>query len=283
MLDHRRATGTRPIATPSTTPVYDSAMADERALHGPDADADTDVDANEVVAAPARAARRVARRLIESAEAIVESAGAVVDSVLPAGEDGTATSRRPRRPSLRPLPNLFDVHPEARLAPVRELGLIPIPVDEIVGTAVEGPAQRGLDFLPLPPFRSTNWRGRWQRIRSATERLTVLPPIDVLKTAEGYWVTDGHNRVAAAKANGQLDIDAVVTAVLLPGQPVPVPSGSLAAVLEGSEAIQAAGRGLLTPGASLGPVAHDHELLPAAERRPPAGSRPPGEPGGAPE
>jgi hypothetical protein len=259
-------------------------MADDPAEHGsadvdPEA-GDSESGADEGRAAPARAARKVARRLIEGAEAVVESAGAVVDSVLPAGEDGTAASRRPRRRSLRPLPNLYDVHPEARLAPIRELGLIPIPVDEIVGTAVEGPAQRGLDFKPLPPFRSRNWRGRWQRIRSAVDRLAVLPPIDVVKTAEGYWVTDGHNRVAAAKANGQLDIDAAVTAVHLPGQPVPILSGSLAAVLEGSEAIQAAGRGLLTPGASLGPVAHDHELLHASARRPSAepasSSGPPG-------
>ena len=51
---------------------------------------------------------------------------------------------------------------------MRELGLMSVPVDEIIGTAVMGPAQRGLDFQPLPPFRSKNWEARWQRIRRAT-------------------------------------------------------------------------------------------------------------------
>lgn len=153
-----------------------------------------------------------------------------------------------RRPK-RPLTNLYDIHPEASLAPRRELGLCAIPVDEVIGTAVQGVAQRGLDFQPLPAFRSANWRGRFQRIREALDRLETLPPVDVLKTAEGYWVTDGHNRVAAARANGQVDIDADVRYVMLPGQPVVLP-GSLAPVLAGSDQIRAVGRGRFTPGYS---------------------------------
>jgi hypothetical protein len=42
-----------------------------------------------------------------------------------------------------PLPNMFDVHPEARSAFRRELGLATIRVEEIWGTAVEGPGPRG--------------------------------------------------------------------------------------------------------------------------------------------
>jgi GNAT superfamily N-acetyltransferase len=209
---------------------------------------------------PVRAARDVARRVARSAgrvadsvadagEAIADHVGPVVGSVRPAVRAARARRRRAR--SLEPLPNLFDVHPEARYAPLRELGLFPIPVDEIRGTAVEGPAQRGLDFLPLPPFRSRNWQARWQRIRNAVERMATLPPIDVLKTGDGYWVTDGHNRVGAALATGQLDIDAAVSAAQLPGDPASVPAGPLGPVLAGTEEIQAAGRGLLTPGSSL--------------------------------
>lgn len=175
-----------------------------------------------------------ARRLTAGAEA-------VADAVIDAGE------ALPGRRRKRPLPNLYEVHPEARLAPLRELGLCTIPVDEVIGTAVQGVAQRGLDFQPLPAFRSTNWRGRFQRIREALDRLQALPPIDVLKTAEGYWVIDGHNRVAAARANGQVAIDADVRHVMLPGQP-PVRPGSLAPVLVGSDQIRAVGRGRFTPG-----------------------------------
>jgi hypothetical protein len=159
------------------------------------------------------------------------------------------------------LPNLYDVHPEARSAPLREVGLAPIPVSEIIGTAVDGPAQRGPDFKPLRELRSENWRGRWQRIRVAVERLQTLPPIDVLKTSEGYWVVDGHNRVAAAKAAGQVAIDASIRAVRLPGEKVSRPTGPLAPLLEGASELRAAGRGLLTPGANRSAVGHDHERV----------------------
>jgi hypothetical protein len=178
------------------------------------------------------------RRIAAGAEAVAD---AVADAVVEAGE------ALPGRRRNRPLPNLYDVHPDARLAPIREFGLCAVPVDEVIGTAVQGVAQRGRDFKPLPAFRSANWRGRFQRIREALDRLETLPPIDVLKTAEGYWVVDGHNRVAAARSTGQVAIDADVRYVMLPGQPVVLP-GSLAPVLVGSDQIRAVGRGRFTPG-----------------------------------
>jgi hypothetical protein len=203
--------------------------------------------------ARAERARRVARRAARQADEVIDSitdaggtiadrigsiadaGSSLVDRIEPAVERMAPTVRSVRNRVVgkppEPLPNLFDVHPEARFAPIRELGLYPIPVDEIVGTAVEGPAQRGTDFLPLPPFRSRNWEARWQRIRAAVDRLTFLPPIDVLHAADRYWVRDGHNRVAAARLANQLDIDAVVTAVQLPGEQPQRPQGSIAPVL----------------------------------------------------
>jgi hypothetical protein len=201
----------------------------------------------------------LADRLRPAAETVTS----VVDDVLHPVSAGTP-GRRPRR-RRRPggaLPNLYHLRPEARTTTVREIGLLAIPVDEIVGSAVDGPAQRGPDFLPLRPLRSANWKARWQRIRAAVDRLQALPPIEVLQTSDGYWVVDGHNRVAAAKVVGQVAIDAVVRAVQLPGEPRLRPSGSLAAVLEGSDQLRAAGRGLLTPGATLDPVGHAHDRVP---------------------
>ena len=77
---------------------------------------------------------------------------------------------------------------------------------------------------------------------SASDRLEPLPPIDVLRTPDGYWVTDGHNRVAVAKANGQVDVDADVRAVVLPGQGPVRPEGPLAPVLVDSAGLQATRR-----------------------------------------
>ncbi len=147
------------------------------------------------------------------------------------------------RHAPQPLPNLFDQHPEARFAPRRELGLETIPVSRIRGTAVEGPTQRGRDFKPLPFLRGANWRGRWQRLKAASDRLAILPPIDVVETADGYWVVDGHNRVALALANGQADMDASVTHLRLPGEDAAeAPSASLESVLEDSAALRAVTR-----------------------------------------
>jgi hypothetical protein len=169
-----------------------------------------------------------------------------------------ARPRRLQALNREPLPNLFELHPEARMAPRRELGLQTIPVEQVRGTAVEGPAQRGSDFLPLPAFRSGNWQGRWRRLRDAVDRMTILPPIEVLKTSDGYWILDGHNRVAAALYAGQRDIDALVTAVRLPGEPPePLePAGSLEAMLADSDELRAAATGRLTRGSSLEATLH---------------------------
>jgi hypothetical protein len=221
----------------------------------------------------AAATRRVAGRAADAAGAVVEAADGVVEALKPAAEHLAATTRDaavegarhlPRSSRRRPvpLPNLYDVHPEARDAPLRELGLMSIPIDEIVGTAVRGAAQRGLDFQPLPAFRSKNWEARWQRIRRATQEMRSLPPIDVLRARDGYWVTDGHNRVAAAKVVGQVELDADVKGVVLPGEPIMRPSGSLAPVLAESSQIEAAARGQLSRGTTLGRTVQERDLGP---------------------
>jgi hypothetical protein len=92
-----------------------------------------------------------------------------------------ARERRVRRMANESLANLWDLHPEAKRAAIRELGLQSIPVDEISGTAVEGPPQRGGDFLPLPDRRSDDWRARWQRILRAVDSLSTLPPVELIK------------------------------------------------------------------------------------------------------
>jgi hypothetical protein len=151
--------------------------------------------------------------------------------------------RRVRRLGHRPLANLYDLEPEARRAAPRELGLRTIPVDEIGGTAVAGPSQRGGDFLPLRPFRSRNWSARWQRIRAAVDRLAMLPPIDVVRFDGGYWVTDGHNRVAAALYAGQVEIDAMVTELIPPGGRSTERAGPIASAVLETRALRSAASG----------------------------------------
>ena len=151
--------------------------------------------------------------------------------------------RRLHRLNREPLPNLYELHPEARHASPRELGMRFLPLEEIRGTAVAGAAQRGSDFLPLKPFRGDNWEARWKRIQSANDRLVSLPPIDVVKFDDGYWVVDGHNRVAVALYANGAGLDAMVTELVpLDGRTSERPSQILGLLAEGGE-MRAAAQG----------------------------------------
>ncbi len=182
---------------------------------------------------------RAAGNVGDTVAGVATQAGAAAGRLL-----GGSRETRLRRLNRTPLPNLFDLHPEARVVTRRNLGLVTIPVAAIRGTAVEGSPQRGADFTPLPRLKGANWRQRWQWLRAAHEHLEILPPIDVLQTADGYWVVDGHNRVALALLAGQDDIDANVTHLHLPGTvEVELETGSLETVLADSRDLRAAARG----------------------------------------
>ena len=158
-------------------------------------------------------------------------------------ERGGARVRRVRRMGRQPVANLWELHPEARRASIREIGLQTVPLDQIAGTAVEGNAQRGGDFLPLREWRSDDWRARWQRILRAADTLANLPPVELLKLGDEYWVVDGHNRVAAGLYTGQVELDADVIELRLPGMAPSSPPQTIAPVLEGSAQLRAAGSG----------------------------------------
>jgi hypothetical protein len=218
---------------------------------------------DEVVLSAADAIKRLVPTpdpVARAATAVEETVGGAVDAAARRwSERPAARVGRLRRLAREPLPYLYDLHAEARRAIPRQLGVRTIDVEEIVGTAVGGATQRGRDFLPLRPFRSQNWAARWQRLRAAMDRLAVLPPIDVVRYGEGYWVLDGHNRVAAALYAGQVDIDANVTELVPPGGTSQERPGSLASIVIGSRAVRAAGAGH-----PVGPVLEDEPARPIA-------------------
>lgn len=90
----------------------------------------------------------------------------------------------------------------------RALGLQVVPIAAIVGTV-----DRGRDFDRR--FRPTSGRvrGRWEQIATAMRRGEALPPVDLYRIGEIYFVRDGHHRVSVACALGHTDIDAYVTEV----------------------------------------------------------------------
>jgi hypothetical protein len=198
----------------------------------------------------------VASTIVGAAGPVLSAARRPVDQLASGArrildESSGSRVRRVRRMGRQPLVNLWEAHPEARRVPMRELGLQTVAVSDIAGTAVEGPAQRGGDFLPLRDRRSGDWRARWQRITRAVENLVSLPPFELLRFADRYWVVDGHNRVAAALYSGQEAIDAVVYELRLPGSSAGRDRRAIAPYLEGSRDLRAAGSGRLARTAAI--------------------------------
>jgi hypothetical protein len=91
----------------------------------------------------------------------------------------------------------------------RSLGLQVVPLSAIVGTV-----DRGRDFDRRFRPTSPRVRSRWEEIAAAMRRGESLPPVDLLKVGEIYFVRDGHHRVSVASALGHADIDAYVTEVV---------------------------------------------------------------------
>jgi hypothetical protein len=84
-----------------------------------------------------------------------------------------------------------------------------VPLDAIVGTVDR---MQGFDrhFRPTTP----EVRARWERIAGAMRRGEPMPPVDLYRVGEVYFVKDGHHRVSVARALGRHDIDAHVTEVV---------------------------------------------------------------------
>jgi hypothetical protein len=86
-----------------------------------------------------------------------------------------------------------------------------VEVSRIVGS-VGRPSELGPDFRPLRRWGHDDHR--FQRVLQAMQEGRSLPPIELYKLGYGYYVLDGHHRVAAARQLGQHWIDANVTEFL---------------------------------------------------------------------
>lgn len=151
-------------------------------------------------------------------------------------------SAQSKRADADVLPSLYERHPKAGTAPRRPLGLHTVPVEQIVGT-LRSPSQNSADFRPLRKLRGANWDARWQRILLAMERMKPLPPVELVQVGDEYYVNDGHNRVAAARRNGVVEVDADVTELVLPGVQRTTQTRQRQTGLVGSAEIRAIGAG----------------------------------------
>jgi uncharacterized ParB-like nuclease family protein len=87
-------------------------------------------------------------------------------------------------------------------------GVRDIPLDKIAGSVAPDVKTSDFDpaFLPL----NRRMRERWTRIYQAMVEGDELPPIDVYRVDDHYYVIDGHHRVSVARNLGRPSISARV-------------------------------------------------------------------------
>lgn len=103
-----------------------------------------------------------------------------------------------------------DVRARLRTAAEIKRGTQMIPLKAIVGS-VGRYRDFTREFLP----RDEALEERWRRLDEAYNRLEPIPPIDVYKLGEVYFVRDGNHRVSVSRANGATHIEANVTEIPL--------------------------------------------------------------------
>jgi nucleotide-binding universal stress UspA family protein len=86
--------------------------------------------------------------------------------------------------------------------------LTEIPLDKIVGSV-----GRYHDFTRRFLPKNSIDQNRWARVMATTKGLSGLPPIDVYRLGEVYFVRDGNHRVSVARQMGNTSIQAYVTDV----------------------------------------------------------------------
>jgi hypothetical protein len=91
----------------------------------------------------------------------------------------------------------------------RSLGMRTIELARIIGS-VDRCHELGLDFRPPLRRRRKHDEDRFLRVKQMIEAAAAIPAIDVYKLGFGYYILDGHHRVAVALSQGQVEIDANV-------------------------------------------------------------------------
>ncbi|MEM9555595.1 MAG: hypothetical protein AAGC60_15160 [Acidobacteriota bacterium] len=93
----------------------------------------------------------------------------------------------------------------------RALGLRQVPIDRIVGSVGRF---RDFDRAFFPT--QTGTRDRWLRISDARDENVPLPPVDLYRLGDIYFVKDGNHRVSVARERGQEFLDAYVIEIDVP-------------------------------------------------------------------
>ncbi len=99
-----------------------------------------------------------------------------------------------------------DIRARLRLREESYMGLQEVPLEQIVGSVGRyRDFTRG--FLP----RTAKMQDRWSRVYAQATGMTGLPPIELYKVGDAYFVRDGNHRVSVARQLGNKTIQAHVT------------------------------------------------------------------------
>jgi hypothetical protein len=127
------------------------------------------------------------------------------------------------------------------------VGMEQVPVEKIVGSLGR---YRDFDRAFLPKQKKT--RERWISIDMAHYGMVNLPPVELFKIGDIYFVKDGNHRVSVARDRGQLFVDAYVTEIDIPVTLSPdITADDLVAKGEYAEFLMKTKLDVLRPGANL--------------------------------
>lgn len=99
-----------------------------------------------------------------------------------------------------------DIRMRLRLREENYKGLQDIPLDQVVGSV-----GRYRDFTRSFLPKKNNMRERWSRVYAQANSMVGLPPIEVYKIGDLYFVRDGNHRVSVARQLDAKTIQAHVT------------------------------------------------------------------------
>lgn len=109
------------------------------------------------------------------------------------------------RPEKRELLSFYDVKSLIKTKSESYKGMQTVKIDDIAGS--EG---RYSDFNKAFLPKKEHLRKRWESVDKAYIGDVILPPIQLYKMGDMYFVRDGNHRVSVAKAQGVYSIDAEV-------------------------------------------------------------------------
>jgi len=98
-----------------------------------------------------------------------------------------------------------EVKEKLELWHVKEKGLQSVPINSIIGS--QGRYRNFTrNFLPL----EENLRTRWKQVEAAVSSGRDLPPVQLYKVCNAYFVKDGHHRISVAKTKNKRTIEAQI-------------------------------------------------------------------------